>query len=554
MEMFSLQWAKTAFWAKTMFARHWGKLLLLQAVLLVGLGYLLSSMTAGGNEKPSPPKAERTASESPKQAEAWTCSMHPQIRRSGPGDCPLCGMDLIPVESSSAAPAPMLSGDAEAWTCSMHPQIRRTGPGDCPLCGMDLIPVESSSAAPAPMLSVAAEAAALMNVETVPVREKPVETEVEMVGKVAYDETRLGHITAWVDGRIDRMFVDYAGVNVKKGDHLVYIYSEELYSAQAELIDAVGYSRAGNGSERSLSPGGIDMAEATRNKLRMLGLTAEQIERIEEQERPTTHLTVFAPFGGVVIEKHRRQGERVSRGDLLYTVADLGQVWVNLDAYESDLPWIRYGQNVSFTVEAFPGETFIGRIGFINPMLDETTRTVKVRVIVPNPDGKLKPGMFTRGKVRARLGAGGELIAPELRGKWISPMHPWIVKDAPGNCDVCGMKLVEPKTLGYETADVAYEPLVIPASAPLITGKRAVVYVEVPDADQPTFEGREVVLGPRAGDYYIVLEGLDEGELVVVRGNFKIDSEIQIQAKPSMMSPEGAENGHPPHAGTHPHE
>lgn len=442
---------------------------------------------------------------------------------------------------------------ASVWTCSMHPQIRKPGPGKCPLCGMDLIPVESSSAGPSPTLAVSAEAAALMNVETVPAREKAVQAEIDMVGKVAYDETRLGHITAWVNGRIDRMFVDYTGVDVKKGDHLVYLYSEELYAAQAELINAVRYTYESSGTNgRRLAPGGVNMAKVTRNKLRMLGLTKEQIQRIEEQKKPTTHLTIYAPFGGVVIEKLRQQGERISRGDRLYTVADLSQVWVNLDAYESDLPLIRYGQDVTFTIEAFPGEVFTGRVGFINPILDEMTRTVKVRVIVPNPDGKLKPGMFVRGKVRARLGAGGEVIAPDLRGKWISPMHPWIIKDAPGKCDLCGMPLVKPETLGYATNVVGYDPLVIPASAPLITGKRAVVYVEVPDADRPTFEGREVVLGPKAGGYYVVLEGLEAGELVVVRGNFKIDSEIQIQAKPSMMSPE-VDMKHDPAGGEHPH-
>ncbi len=486
--MFTMQWPKT------FLARHWGKLLVFQAAVFLGLGFMLSSMMSEGDGTPPAPDTGGAVAEAPASTTVWTCSMHPQIRRPAPGDCPLCGMDLIPVESSVAGPSPTLT--------------------------------------------VSPEARALMNVETVPVQRKAVATEVEMVGKVAYDETRLGHITAWVDGRLDRMFVDYTGIEVKKGDHMVYLYSEELYSAQAELIGAVRHARGPSGTAgRRLSIGGVDMAKAARHKLRMLGLTASQIRQIEEKERPSTHMTIYAPFGGVVIKKLRQQGERVSRGDRLYTVADLSQVWVNLDAYESDLPWVRYGQEVTFTAEAFPGQRFTGRIGFIHPVLDDMTRTVKVRVVVPNPDGKLKPGMFVRGKVHARLGAGGRLIDPDLSGKWISPMHPWIVKDSPGKCDVCGMPLVKAETLGYVSADGDYEPLVIPASAPLITGKRAVVYVELPEADRPTFEGREIVLGPRAGDYYIVLDGLAEGELVVYRGNFKIDSEIQIQAKPSMMSP-----------------
>jgi len=168
------------------------------------------------------------------------------------------------------------------------------------------------------------------------------------------------------------------------------------------------------------------------------------------------------------------------------------------------------------------------------------TRTVKVRVNVPNPDGKLKPGMFVRGVVQSQVATGGRVMDPGLAGKWVSPMHPEVVKDGPGSCDVCGMALVRAEDLGYVAAEVRDEdkPLAIPASAPLITGKRAVVYVETPQADRPTFEGREVVLGPRAGDYYLVESGLEEGERVVTQGNFRIDSALQILAKPSMMSPE----------------
>jgi Cu(I)/Ag(I) efflux system membrane fusion protein len=173
------------------------------------------------------------------------------------------------------------------------------------------------------------------------------------------------------------------------------------------------------------------------------------------------------------------------------------------------------------------------------------TRTAKVRVNVPNPDGKLKPEMFVRAVVRAQVAADGRVADPELAGKWISPMHPEIIKEGPGACDICGMALVRAEDLGYlaPAADAAALSLLIPASAPLITGKRAVVYVEAPGAERPTFEGREVVLGPRAGDEYIVESGLEEGELVVTSGNFKIDSALQILAKPSMMSPEGGVGG-----------
>jgi Cu(I)/Ag(I) efflux system membrane fusion protein len=164
---------------------------------------------------------------------------------------------------------------------------------------------------------------------------------------------------------------------------------------------------------------------------------------------------------------------------------------------------------------------------------------VKVRVNVPNEDGKLKPGMFVRATVRSQVATDGRVMNPALAGKWISPMHPEIVKDGPGTCDICGMALVPAKDLGYVALDENAEakPLAIPATAALLTGKRAVVYVELPGADQPTYEGREVELGARAGDYYIVHTGVSEGERVVVNGNFKIDSAMQILAKRSMMMP-----------------
>jgi len=251
-------------------------------------------------------------------------------------------------------------------------------------------------------------------------------------------------------------------------------------------------------------------------------------------------VTIYAPIGGTVIERNGTEGMYVMTGEMIYRIADLSKVWVKLEAYEADLAWLHYGQTVTFTAEAYPGETFEGKISFIDPLLDPVTRTVRLRVNVDNHDGRLKPEMFVRGVVHAQVATSGRVMDPGLAGKWISPMHPEIVKDGPGACDICGMPLVRAEELGYVPAEAKPEdmPLVIPASAPLITGKRAVVYVEVPGAEKPTFEGREVVLGPRAGDFYMVESGLEEGEIVVTSGNFKIDSALQILAKPSMMNPQ----------------
>ncbi|NOY28973.1 MAG: DUF3347 domain-containing protein [Planctomycetes bacterium] len=534
---------------------------------------------------------------------------------------------------------------ATTWTCAMHPQIRSNKPGKCPLCGMKLVPVQTQVTGGLRTLTVSPEARALMSIETVPVERNYVETEVRMVGKVDFDETKFGYITAWVAGRLDQLYVDFTGVEVKEGDHMVYIYSEQLYAAQEELLQAKKYASQASANSTRRGIGNIDLVESAREKLRLLGLTQKQLEQIELQKRPASHITIYSPVSGVVIEKLKQEGERVRLGERIYTVADLNLLWVHLDAYEVDLPWIRYGQEVTITTEAYPGEKFQGRIAFIQPVLNDKTRTVKVRVNVPNPDGRLKPEMFVHALVRTQVAMGGRVMDPSLAGKWISPMHPEIVKDQSGVCDVCGMPLMRAESLGYvsATTDNLAPPLVIPYSAALVTGTRAVVYVELPAApsgldttfqavanavkegnmanirkaftafsqlldrpyDQPatdfsrklwndfadrlsqdtlrgqrvqqveeaqhvltslqqtindvdeqfsppnqvTYDGREIVLGPRAGDYYVVKHGLQEGELVAARGNFKIDSEIQIQAKPSMMTPEGGGGGGHDHGG-----
>jgi Cu(I)/Ag(I) efflux system membrane fusion protein len=239
--------------------------------------------------------------------------------------------------------------------------------------------------------------------------------------------------------------------------------------------------------------------DAAKEKLRLWGLTEKQIEEIEKRGKTTDHVTIYTPISGVVIHKNGLEGMYVETGTKIYTIADLSQVWIKLDAYESDLMWIRNGQQVEFQTDAFPGEIFKGKVVFVDPFLDPKTRTAKVRVNVPNPEGKLRPETFVRAEVHAVIKKERDVIK--------------------------GVKSNQP-------------PLVIPATAPLFTGKRAIVYVQVPDK-KGTYEGREVLLGPRAGDFYTVREGLSEGEQVVVNGNFKIDSAIQILAKPSMMSPEG---------------
>jgi Cu(I)/Ag(I) efflux system membrane fusion protein len=446
-------------------------------------------------------------------------------------------------EAEAEAPA-----KSQLWTCSMHPQIKLPKPGKCPICFMDLIPLESGGDDGGGLreLTISESSAELMEIEAVPVERRFVTARVRMVGKIDYDETRVSYITAWVPGRLDRLFVDYTGVPVKKGDHMVTLYSPELLSAQEELLQALkAVAQLRNSDVNIVRETAAATVEAAREKLRLWGLTPDQIAAVEERGKAEEQVTIYAPGGGIVVHKNAQEGMYVNTGTRIYTIADLSHVWVNLDAYESDLAWLRYGQPVQFTTESYPGEVFTGTISFIHPVLNEATRTVKVRVNVPNEDGRLKPGMFVRAVAEASVATGGRVMDASLAGKWISPMHPEVVKDNPGECDVCGMPLVRAESLGYvgQVPTDEDRPLVIPASAPMITGKRAIVYVRLSGTDKPTFEGREIVLGPRAGDYYVVRHGLAEGERVVTEGNFKLDAELQIQAKPSMMTPGGGGGG-----------
>ncbi len=386
------------------------------------------------------------------------------------------------------------------WTCAMHPQIiLPSNDQKCPICFMDLIPVETGTDAglgPA-SLALSETAASLAEITTVPVRREFVTRELRLVGKVSPDESRTRTITARVGGRLDRLFVDTTGQTVTVGMKLAAIYSPELYSAQVELQTAAQALR-----EAEQQGTGIVGARANRHsvveRLRLWGMDEQQIRSLMEGGDPGEHMIVSSPVGGVVVERKAMQGDYVRTGSLLYTIADLSRVWVTLQAFESDLGLLREGQPVSLVTRAHPGRTFAGDILFIEPVLDERTRTVEVRVAVDNRAGLLKPGMLAAGTVAVTVDAHGNQVTD---------------------------------------TDASAAPLVIPASAPLLTGSRAVVYVRSPAAGDPVFTGRSVVLGPRANDVYTVVSGLSAGELVVTRGNFKIDSALQIQAKTSMMNP-----------------
>jgi Cu(I)/Ag(I) efflux system membrane fusion protein len=423
------------------------------------------------------------------------------------------------------------------YTCSMHPDIRLPdADAKCPICFMDLIEVSQEDSGDGNLreIQLSPRAQALAQVQTHKVTREYPEFSVKLTGKVTFNERGLRKISAWAGGRIERLFVDNEGIEVKKGDRLFSLYSPEIYTAQSELIEA----QKAQARMASAMPLMRDSARATvaaaREKLKLLGLTAQQISKVEKQRKSEATITIRAPSEGTVIRKPAFEGMYVKKGTTIFEVADLKTVWVELDAYETTLPYLRYSQDLTLSLQSLPNVVFEGKISFISPTLKEGTRIIPVRVIADNSRGILKPGMLVRGMVEVKLDNEGMVVSPSLAGKWISPRHPEIVSDSPGNCSRCGIQLVSAEALGYSTGSDGKPPLLINESAPLITGKRAVVYRRVPHGDS-LFEGVDVVLGPKAGKHYIVIEGLNEGDEIVTNGAFKLDSSLQIRARPSMM-------------------
>lgn len=387
--------------------------------------------------------------------------------------------------------------DDTIWTCSMHPQVRQNEPGDCPLCGMDLIPVE-----PEPeergtgdrVISFTETGVALMEIETAPVMRRAVAVEVELVGRVAYDAERVAVVSAWVPGRIEELHVDHVGERIVSGQPLIELYGPELVAAQMELLEASEALRSARAAgERAVREASETLA-AVRERLRRWGVSADQMSRVEESGATEQNVTIVSPLSGTVVEENVTEGTYLTTGEKLFVIADLSSVWIDLAAHEKDLAVLREGDHVNFLAAALPGRAFEGVVSLVEPIVDPATRTVTVRVEADNSDGALKPDMFVTARVAGSVSTEGRDL-----------------------------------------------PIVIPSTAPLLTGKRAVVYVEVEGSERPTFEGREVVLGPRAGEYYVVVSGLTPGERVVTNGAFKIDSALEIRAMPSMMNPTGAD-------------
>jgi len=480
---------------------------------------------------------------------------------------------------SEAAASP--STAQQVYTCSMHPQVRLDRPGKCPICEMPLILAAAAETGSGgePMLQLSDHALAMASVETTTVVRRELSRELRAVGKIQYNESSLATVTARVDGYAERLFVNFTGVEIKAGDHLAEVYSPDLIVAQQELLIAL---QGGTGEHEG------PLVETAKLKLQRWGLTEDQITALVANRRITDRVTLYSPIGGTVIEKSILQNSSFKAGDALYRVANLDTVWVYLDIYEYDLAWVRYGQRVDLAAEALPGRTFEGRVTFVQPIVNEETRTIRVPVHVENKDHALKPGMFVSAVVRSALAGDGRAAPTGVEGKFSCPMHPQVLREEPGECPFCEMRLeqipgLEPRTIdpsahaaepptttvhacpmhceGVKTYPEAgtcpvcrmkLEPvsapsssaesglLAVPTIAVLDSGNRRIVYVE---KSRGLFEPREVVLGPRAGAYYPVLDGIAEGEHVVTRGGFLIDSQFQITGHPSLFYPGGLMGG-----------
>ena len=365
----------------------------------------------------------------------------------------------------------------EYYTCPMHPFVRSDRPGVCPICGMVLVKKTGQESLTANQLTLLRDVSlsptqmVLANVNTATVARRTLKREITAVGVVSIAEPLQATIAARFSGRIDKLYVNYTGATVKKGDPLFDLYSPDLISATQDYLLTLGGVQNAGAQER--------LGTASRTRLKNhFGMTEAQVVQLEKTRLIPSSVRFDSPIRGTVLTKDVQEGQYVNEGMVLYQLADLSKVWIYLDAYEQNMRYLTVGQNVTITTDAYPGEIFEGRVTFIDPTVDSETRTVKVRTEFTNPFQKLKPNMY----VEARIGAP--------------------VNDA----------------------------LVVPTSAILQTGKRAVVWVEV---KPNTFAPHDVVVGSSTEEETEILRGLQEGDVIAVSGGFLIDSESQLDQSPS---------------------
>lgn len=398
---------------------------------------------------------------------------------------------ISPVEDASAVHEHGTTVKTEMmWTCTMHPQIMQSQPGKCPICGMELIPADSGADGLAKdQFKMGQNAMALANIQTTVIGSSlQGRSSLNLSGTIVANEKAVATQASYFNGRIEKLFVNFEGEQVRTGQQLASLYSPELVSAQQELITAA-----------SLKANQPALYQAVRNKLTQWKLSEKQIEQIEKSGRVQENYPVYANVSGTVSEIMVETGDYVKQGSPLFRIANLGSVWAVFDAYENQVSLLKEGQNIEIVTKAFPNKKFDTKISFIDPVLDPAKRTVSVRAVLENPNGLLKPGMFVAGSL----------------------------------------------VLGSQIKD---ETISVPETAVLWTGERSVVYIKT-KAKDPTFEMREIVLGDAINGGYVVISGLEIGEEIVTNGTFTVDAAAQLRGKKSMMNEEGGKTmtGHEGH-------
>ena len=430
-----------------------------------------------------------------------------------------------------------VNGGGGMYICPMMCTPPQAEPGRCPVCAMELVPASSGGGATdSRSIRIDPATRRIANIQTVSVSSTPITRTIRAIGELNYDEGSLKTISAYVDGRLDKLYADYTGAVVKEGDHLALVYSPRLYTGQVELLLA-RKARDRNGSATQANQSGTDLYQSAKERLVLLGVTEMQIEHLEQAGRADSRLYLCAPISGTVIEKLAVEGQYVKEGDAIYKLADLSTVWLMLRLFPEDAAAIRYGQKIDAEVQSLPGRKFTGRVAFIDPNVDPKTRTVGVRVVIPNNDGLLRVGDYAKATIDAPLAITPDALAydPDLAYKWISPHHPHIIAESAGACPICGADLVPAAEFGFTDQPIAgSEALVVPRDAVLMAGNNSVVYVET---EPGRFEIRRVVLGPHVGNQIVIRSGVKAGEQVATRGNFLIDSQMQLAGNPSLIDP-----------------
>ena len=440
---------------------------------------------------------------------------------------------LFGEQASSGSQDDTASGEAKRYICPMMCTPPSSEPGRCPVCGMELVEASSGGGGDGISVNIQPAARRLVGIQTAVAEIGEMTRTLRTIGSIDFDESRLATISAYTDGRLEGMTANYVGVQVQKGDNLALIYSPQLYSAQTEFVASLESKVAGR-----FSLGSSDLRSMARENLRELGMTAEQIEALSQSRQPQSRIQIKSPQTGTVIEKAAVEGDYVTTGQAILKIADLSSVWLMLDLFPDDAASVRFGQQVEAEIQSLPGEVFTGRVAFIDPTVQPKTRTVRVRVEVLNFDGKLRPGDYASARITVPALRSGQVYDPALAGKYISPMHPQVIRDAPGHCPLCGMELVPTVQFGYSAEPLlAHRVVTVPRDALLLTGDQGVLYVET---EPGRFEIRRVAVGAMNDTNAVIVAGLAAGETVATHGNFLIDSQMQLVGNPSLLDPSKA--------------